>query len=117
MGDLSEEFENLLSAANRKALVRNQKELAHSRFLVNSSYSFGGGTFTITPELMMYVDRLIDNGEVHGTLIDDHNEPIQITDLAEFSRVIKSKYKEAVNEYLFNVEKIRRSRTSNELVE
>lgn len=75
---------------------REQLELRKENLL---NYSYKGGLFKITQDLISFVETLITRGHREVVLIDSYNVPIEIDDLENFQQNIISHYFEVVNIY------------------
>jgi hypothetical protein len=80
-------------------------------------YAQGGGIFSIKPELIAFVDLLVNRGRTQAVLIDDNGNPIEIADLGQFLDDILSKYFEATNLWHAEYVKLRSARTVKSIYE
>lgn len=113
---MDERLKSALEQANYSVTIQTQKKNHQLRFQNALSYSAEGGTFTVSPALISFVDTLIRNDMADGILIDDRGNPILIPDLKAFLATILDLYQQAANELRSNMEKLKRSRTTKATV-
>lgn len=106
----SPDLDELIETANYRAVLENQKQLLKSKFSMNSTFSFNGGTFNVTPELITYVRLMLEDGEEQLILLDKHSRPILVENLQEFYDEIKVVYQDAISDYFFSHKKIAKAR-------
>jgi len=81
-------------------------------------HSINGGTFTISRELITFVDSLIRQDYTEEVvLIDNFQNPIMIEDLKSFLEDITSKYFEVTNDYHAEFVKLRKARKVHKLMD
>lgn len=107
---MDDRLQKALDHANYKATIVQQKENIKVRLTNSLLFATNGGTFTISPELVSFVDVLIRRGFTDAVLLDDKGNPIQINNLEEFLDDVMSLYVEATNEYYADYEKVRKAR-------
>ena len=112
---MTNDINQLIRAANRKSVIENQRALYESRFKLLSRYSFNGGTFQVTPELIMYVEHLLKEVTT-DVIIDDRNRPILVENLSEFLFNIKACYREAVNEFYHSYKRLTEAKNTEEIL-
>jgi hypothetical protein len=97
--------------------LANQQRVLKNVFKDEVLHYFGGGQFTVTRELIVFVNMLVSQGDAEAVLIDDKEVPIRVTDLKEFQANILETYKEAVTNYYTEYDKLRKNRSVEKLVE
>lgn len=100
-----------LAHANYRATIVQQRENLKVRYASALLYSTNGGTFTVRPEIITWVDTLIRHGQTEVVVIDDKGMPVKITDLQGFLDEMISIYAEASNEYHTAWEALRKARS------
>jgi hypothetical protein len=82
---MSERLTKALEFANYRLTLNNQLVSLRSKLQTKLIYSINGGTFTITRELITFVDSLIrQKNTTDIVLIDNFQNPIMIEDLEDF---------------------------------
>lgn len=114
---MSEKLTKALEFSNYRTTLNNQHEILKAKVTTLLTYSNNGGTFKIDQSLISFVKYLIDLGEEQFVLIDVHENPVMITDPAEFLDEITSRYFEATNEYHVEYTKLRKNRSVKKLLE
>lgn len=114
---MDDRLQKALDHSNYKVTIVQQKENIKARFANAVLYAKGGGLFSISPELINYVNLLIQNGEEDSVIIDSKGNPIMIVNLKEFFEDIQAQYAEAKNEFFAEYEKIRKARNVKTAVE
>lgn len=109
-------LKSALHFSNYMATLNNQRRILKEKFKNATTYYFNGGQFTITRELIVYIQTVIPNSN-KCVLIDDNSVPITVEPLANFLEVITEKYETAVNEYHTEYESLRKNRTVEKLVD
>ena len=105
-----------LAAANYRITLNTQKRNAFLKLQKNLTLSTNGGTFNVTQELISFVAALIYGGRADAILVDVNGNPIEITDLQDFSEKIVDTYYECMNEYLVEIKGLNKLRTPKALV-
>jgi hypothetical protein len=105
-----------LEASNYRITLFNQKQNARLRLQKDLTYATGGGIFKIDQTLISFVSALKAEGYTSAVLLDVHQNPIEITDLAEFCKSIMQIYFECTNDFLVEFKSIQRCRTTSSLV-
>lgn len=107
---MDDKIQKAFDIADYMATLAAQKQVLKEELNQNLLHFQNGGTFTITRELILFVNLLkgVDNRAV---LVDDNNIPVEIEDLALFLETILSKYQFAINGYHTKYLKIKYART------
>jgi|14BtaG_2_1085337.scaffolds.fasta_scaffold64219_2 hypothetical protein len=115
---MSERLTKALEFANYRLTLNNQLVSLRSKLQTKLIYSINGGTFTITRELITFVDSLIrQKNTTDIVLIDNFQNPIMIEDLEDFLENITSKYFEVTNDYHTEYVKLRQARKVHKLLD
>jgi hypothetical protein len=103
--------------ANYMAVLSNQRHILKEEFKQNLIHYENGGTFTITKELLNFVNTLILLGNAEDVvLVDDNEQPVNIENLINFFDTTMHIYQEAINEYYTKFQKIKTNRTVEGLI-
>lgn len=115
---MSERLTKALEFANYRLTLNNQITALRSKVQTKLIYSINGGTFTISRDLITFVESLIRkdyNSDV--VLIDNFQNPIMIEDLEDFLENISSKYFEVTNDFHAEYIKLRQARKVQKLLD
>jgi len=97
---MDERLEKALEFSNYMVTLNNQKRILKQKFKENIVHYFNGGQFTITQDLITFVNMLVEKDNSDDiVLIDDNETPILINDLADFLADILDTYFSATNQY------------------
>ncbi|NJO58815.1 MAG: hypothetical protein HC836_10835 [Richelia sp. RM2_1_2] len=94
----------------------NQRDLLEAWLNESLQYSNYGGTFKITPQLMVFVKLLVDNHYQASVIIDEYNTPILVENLQEFLETLLEIYATVTNEYYVKFQELRKKRNVKDLV-
>ena len=115
---MSERLTNALEFANYRLTLNNQIQSLRAKIQTKLIHSINGGTFTITRELITFVESLIrQEYDEDVVLIDNFQNPILIEDLPSFLEDITSKYFEVTNDYHTEFVKLRKARKVHKLLD
>jgi hypothetical protein len=111
-------LEKAFDIANYAATFSSQIKILKEEFNQNLIYYHNGGVFTITKELICFVNLLKDSStNKNVVLVDDNQTPIEILDIDKFLEEILSKYTFAVNSYYTRLSSMKSSRTVESILE
>jgi len=115
---MDERLSKALDFSNYMVTLNNQKRVLKERYREQTVFYHQGGQFTITKELITFVNMLVerDNSE-DIVLIDDNETPIMIKNLEEFLSDLVDSYFSAANEYHAEYTKLKTNRSVEKLVE
>ena len=115
---MDERLEKALDFSNYMVTLNNQKRILREKFRESVVYYYRGSQFTVTKELMTFVNLLVDKDNTEDiVLIDDNETPVMIDNLAEFLNEILDTYFSAANEYHAEYQKLLKNRSTAKLVE
>lgn len=114
---MDERLRKALEFSNYMVTFENQKNLSYEKFLENSVYYFNGSKFSVTQELMAFVQSLLANNQTFTILIDDNNIPVEIKNLENFSTQIYKVYIEAAKIFLSEYDTIKKNRSVSGLID
>ena len=114
---MDERLEKALDFSNYMVTLSNQKRILNEQFIENTLYYYNGCQFTITKELINFVNLLNENDNDNTVLIDDNNIPVNIDNINSFLIDILDVYFSASNTYLTEYNKLKSQRSIEKLVD
>ena len=114
---MDERLKKALDFANYRITLSNQKNTLKQRALVLQTVHYNNGVFHADPVTISFVKTLIDKGKTFSIILDTKENPIEITDLADFLEALLSAYTESTNEYKVQLEKIKKARNIKTLMD
>lgn len=114
---MDERLEKALEFSNYMITLNNQRNLIQEKFQEESIHYFSGGKFSVTRDLVAFVQSLIALNQTSTILIDDNDIPIEIEDLKKFATDLYSTYFEAANKYLTEYNNIKKNRNVEGLID
>ena len=97
---MDERLSKALEFANYSVTINNKKKLLKEKFQEDMIVFVQGSQFTITKELINFVNLLVEKGNTEDTvLIDDNGIPVLIKDLEDFLASILDQYFQSANKY------------------
>jgi hypothetical protein len=112
---MDERLQAALSASNYQISLRTLRAQAKQRLQQATTFSLNGGTFQATPELISFVQTLINLHQEKSVLLDVNKNPIEV-ELEPFLEKSVELYQEAHNDYLIEYKQIQKSRTTKAVV-
>ena len=100
-------FWNILSTRQE-----NLKVLLKNRLLL----TYGGGLFSIDPTLIGLIRSLISIEEKTFIFVDNNDIPIMIDNLQDFEEKVISKYRDALESYYKNYQKLNEAREIRKVI-
>lgn len=113
---MDERLEKAIQTANYMATLNTQKKLAYEEFTQNLIHYHSGSSFTATRELINFVKTLMDIGYNDFVLLDDNNNPVEITNPKEFLDALLGVYIQATNGYVGVYNSLKKKRRVEDLV-
>lgn len=115
---MDERLSKALEFSNYMVTLNNQKRVLKEKFREQTVYYHLGGQFTVTKDLITFVNMLVERGNTEDiVLVDDNETPIMVKDLEEFLSELMDTYFTAANEYHAEYEKLRKNRSVEKLIE
>jgi hypothetical protein len=114
---MEERLEYALDFANYRQTLNNQLHKVKVRAAGALTVAKNGGTFTINRELICFLDYLSRGGYKDVPLLDDNNNPIQITDIDNFLKEITTRYFDVANDYLKEYQEIKKARNVKSILD
>jgi len=112
---MDERLEKALDFSNYIQTLNNQKDLLKKSFDESIVYYFSGGTFTITLDLLNYLNYLNLEKIVSAILIDDNGMPTCVN-VNDFYNNIQNIYRSSVQQYYEDYNKLIKSRTIESII-
>ena len=115
---MDERLEKALDFSKYMVTINNQKRILQEKFKESLIYFTEGSQFTITRELITFIDLLVKQGaDTDVVLTDGNDRPVMIPDLAKFSEDILDIYFEASNDYHNSYVALGKKRSVEKLIE
>lgn len=114
---MDERLEKAFQTANYMATLSNLRRVAFEEFKQSLIYYTQGSSFTVTRELMTFVNMLIGQGKTESVVLDDNNIPVRIEDLTVFLNELMNIYAMSSNTYAMKYGELKSKRKIEGLVE
>lgn len=115
---MDERLQKALDFSNYMVTLNNQKRVLREKFKEKTVYYFNGGQFTVTKELITFVNMLVERNNIEDVvLIDDNETPIIVPDLEDFLTDVVNNYFSAANEYYAEYKSLTKKRSVGKLVD
>jgi hypothetical protein len=113
---MDERLEKAVEFSNYMVTLDNQKRILKEQYYESLIYYFNKGQFTISQELISFLQSLNSMNQTEAILIDDNELPIHIEDLKLFIIEVTHKFFAAGNKYLNEYNKLAESRSVKGLI-
>ncbi len=114
---MDERLEKALEFSNYMVTFNNQKRVIRNQYQENIVHYFNGGQFTVTKELVTFVNMLVEKDNTDDVvLIDDNETPVLIPDLEDFLSNVIDQYFTAANTYYTEYQELLKNRSTEKLV-
>lgn len=114
---MDERLKKALDFSNYMITLNNQKRVIKEKFHEDLVYFYNGCQFTVTKELITFVNFLVENENDNVVLVDDNDTPTIIKDLSNFFDNILDIYFTASNQYNNSYEELKKKRRVEKLVD
>lgn len=115
---MDERLEKALEFSNYMVTLNNQKRMLREKFREKTVFYYGGGQFTVSKDLITFVNMLVERDNTEDiVLVDDNELPIMVKDLEEFLSDVIDTYFSAANEYHADYQTLIRNRSVSKLVD
>jgi hypothetical protein len=114
---MDERLEKALDFSNYMLTLSNQKRLLAEKYQQDLIHFYSGSQFTITRELITFVNAMVDADQDEVVIIDDNSIPCMVKDISDFHIEILSKYATASNDYYTEYASLKTNRSVEKLVE
>jgi hypothetical protein len=114
---MNERLEKALEFANYRQTLNTQLHKIKIKADGSLILAKNGGTFSVSPELIGFLDYLNRIGMTEAAVLDRNRVPVQISDLPEFLKEVTTRYFEVTNDYLKEYQTIRKARNIKSILE
>lgn len=115
---MDERLEKALNFSNYMITLNNQKRILKEKYREQIIFYHAGSQFTVTKELMTFVNMLVESGyEEDVVLVDDNETPTMIADLTAFLDSIMDVYFSATNTFQAEYSKLKQNRSVEKLTD
>jgi hypothetical protein len=108
---MDDKLKKALDFANYRQTLNNQLHKLRIKSEGMLIIAEAGGKFTITQELLCFLDYLNRIGSVETILLDDNKSPIKINNVSAFLKKTTDRYFEVTQDYFKEAQIIKKSRT------
>jgi hypothetical protein len=113
---MDEKLSKALEFANYTRTFEDQRRLLKERYFDSLVFFNSGGQFTVSKELISFVNLLLEK-ETASVLLDDNDNPVMIDNLQLFYDNIINLYFQSSNEYHTKLHELKTKRSIEKLVE
>jgi len=92
---------------------KNLKVLMNNKLLI----VYKNNLFKIDKELILFISTLLSKKESEFVFLDTNDAPILITDLQEFYNVVYKRYKNVINQYYKDYQKLNKIRNIKKVID
>jgi hypothetical protein len=115
---MDERLEKALEFSNYMVTLNNHKRILTEKFKEQTVYYFNGGQFTLSKDIITFVNMLVEKDNSKDiVLIDDNETPILVPDLEDFLSDIIDTYFRAANSYHTEYKELMNKRSIEKLAE
>jgi hypothetical protein len=113
---MDERLEKALDFSNYMLTLNNQKRLLAEKYQQDLIHFYNGSQFTITRELITFVNAMVSAEQDEVVITDDNNIPCLVENLSEFYSEVINKYSLASNDYYTEYASLKKNRSVEKLV-
>jgi hypothetical protein len=114
---MDERLEKALDFSNYMLTLNNQKRLLAEKYQEELIHFYSGSQFTLTRELITFVNAMVSADQDEVVITDDNNIPCMVEDLENFYSEIINKYTSASNNYYTAYASLKINRSVEKLVD
>jgi len=114
---MDDRLEKALEFANYRITLNNQKRTLKQRTAVLQTVHYAKGVFRADATTISFVKTLLDMKKSNVVMIDNKENPIEITDIGEFLETLVSAYMESSNAYKISADKMKKARSIKSLMD
>lgn len=114
---MEERLEKALNFANYRQTLNNQFQKLKIRTEGMLIFAKNGGSFTISRDLISFLDYLERSGMVEATILDDNNIPVAIENVPDFLKEVTRRYFSVTKDYHEEYQAIRKSRNVKTIID
>ncbi len=111
------QYDTLIATANFRQSFASQREALKLELRSKLAYYYEGGSFIISPELIMFVKHQIDLNYDEIVVLDSNENPILLKSPSKFLTVITETYVSAANSYYQGFENLRKAHNVESVIE
>jgi len=116
-GDIMDKkLEEALDFSNYRFTLNTRKQNLKMRMRSMLTVGYNNTIFTASMELINFSKLVIDAGSEKYVFMDDNDNPVMIKDVKDFNARLLGAYTNALNEYYVENEKLKKLRTTKQLV-
>lgn len=108
---MDEKLKNALDFSNYVITLNNHKRVLFEKYKNDSIFYYNSGKFSITQQLISFCKTLCDLSQENMVLLDDDGLPVEISNIAEFTKTLINQYTLATNTYLLEYTKLTKNRS------
>ena len=108
---MEERLQQALDFANYKQTLNNQLQKLRLKTEGMFMIAEAGGKFTVSQELICFLDYTVKSGFTEVVLLDDNKSPVRIGDTTSFLKKVTDRYFEVTSDYFREAQAIKKSRT------
>lgn len=115
---MDERLQKALDFSNYMITLNNQKRVLKQQYQENIIHYYNGGQFTVTQELITFLNMLVDRDSADQlVLIDDNETPVLINSGEEFLEQLLHTYFTVTNQYYLDYKDLMSRRSVPKLVD
>jgi hypothetical protein len=105
----NKQLEQILDFSNYRKTLTNQLNLLRDSTVAELTVYYNGGIFSVTRELLTFIYMLDGRKNKEVVVLDDNNLPVKVQ-VTDFLEELLDVYFRVTNQYIENVEKLRKQR-------
>ncbi len=114
---MDQTLQHALNFSTFRKNIEVQKKAIKDKLHANLTIGYDGGLFYIDQSLIVFVNFLIERSRIENVpILDINKNPINIKNLKDFQDRILDVYFDSTNEYLIEIEKLKKKRSPDDLV-
>lgn len=110
-------LQEALDFSNYRLTLSTQLENLKIKLASDLIVTHANGIFTASQDRLLFVESLVRNGVSSFYVLDDNHVPIQITDLADFYKLLYHTHTTAMTAYAEEYTKVSKSRNIKKIVD
>jgi len=114
---MDERLAKALEFSNYRSTVENQKRNLRSRVDSLQTITYNNGTFKADKSTISFVSTLINLNNSEIVIVDERNNPIEVSDPKEFLTTLVEAYNGSMNEFLAESKKLAKARSIKKIMD
>jgi len=114
---MDERLAKALEFSNYRTTVENQKRNLRSRVDSLQTITYNNGTFKADKSTISFVNTLINLDNTEIVVVDERNNPIEVSDPKEFLTTLVEAYNGSMNEFLAESKKLAKARSIKKIMD